>query len=227
MELDRVREAYDAVAERYAEELHAELAGKPLDRALLQCLVDLVADDDATGSDGVTRRIIADVGCGPGHVATHLRELGAEVVGVDLSPVMIQQARTRWPEIPFLVGSMLGLAVPDGTWRGAVCAYSVIHFDTAQRNAAFAELARVVAVGGWLLVAFHISAAGVDPGGLVHVEEWWAQPVDLDFRYLDPDVVTAELGAAGWRVHTRVVREHYPALEFQSRRAYLLAQRVA
>ena len=39
---ERVRDSYDRVAERYADEIGGELAGKPLDRALLRCLVELV-----------------------------------------------------------------------------------------------------------------------------------------------------------------------------------------
>ena len=50
---------YDAVAEEYAARFFDELAAKPLDRALLDCLVEL------TRGLGV----IADMGCGPGQIA--------------------------------------------------------------------------------------------------------------------------------------------------------------
>jgi hypothetical protein len=30
---------------------------------------------------------VADVGCGPGHVTAHLRGLGVDAFGIDLSPV--------------------------------------------------------------------------------------------------------------------------------------------
>ena len=51
------RRSYDLVAERYADELSAELAGKPLDRGLLDALAELSAPG-----------VMVDVGCGPGHV---------------------------------------------------------------------------------------------------------------------------------------------------------------
>jgi SAM-dependent methyltransferase len=69
------RRSYDAVAEEYANEFRDELAGKPLDRALLASLVERAGDGAA----------VADLGCGPGHVAAWLSGLGVAAVGIDLS----------------------------------------------------------------------------------------------------------------------------------------------
>lgn len=74
-----VRATYDAIAAEYDRQLGDELDGKPLDRALLTGFVELVG----TGR-------IADVGCGPGHVTRFLADQRAEVVGLDLSPGMIE-----------------------------------------------------------------------------------------------------------------------------------------
>ena len=223
--------SYDAVAARYADEIKDELAGKPLDRALLGCFTELVTGGDgplaAAADNTVTRsdRLIADVGCGFGHISAYLTRLGASVLGVDLAPAMIDQARRHYPGIRFEVGSMLALPAADNAWAGAVCAYSIIHLTPAQRSVAFAELGRVVESGGWLLVAFHVSDAGRPSGGILHIDQWWDHRVDLDFYFLDPDAVADELITGGWTVQTRVVREPYPGVEHQSRRAYILAQR--
>ncbi|WP_255306130.1 trans-aconitate 2-methyltransferase [Streptomyces sp. Wb2n-11] len=40
---------------------------------------------------------VLDLGCGSGGNLAHLVELGAEAVGVDISPVQIAKARGRWP----------------------------------------------------------------------------------------------------------------------------------
>src|SRR5690348_17941592 len=102
-DLANTRASYDRVAEEYAVRIAGELAGKPLDRALLGCFVEQVGE---LGS-------IADIGCGPGHVAAYLHGLGAQVLGVDPSPEMVAVARQRSPAIPFEQGSMLALAAPD------------------------------------------------------------------------------------------------------------------
>jgi len=213
----RTRASYDAVAERYTVEVADELAGKPLDRALLDCLAEL------------TRPIpkpLADVGCGPGHVAAYLAGRGATTVGVDLSPAMIGVARRRYPGLAFEVGSVTALPVDDAAWSGAVCAYSLIHVPADRRPTAYAELARAIVPGGWLLAAFHVSDAESGQGETRHLDEWWGTDVDLDFHFLDPDEVVDGLVRARFEVWSRTLREPWPQVEHQSRRAYLLARRT-
>jgi len=216
---DSIAASYDAVAHRYAEEIGDELAGKPVDRAFLSLLTEL--------TETVDNAVVADVGCGPGHVAAFLADLGLTVVGIDLSPAMVEAARRRYPDQAFAVGSLLDLPVRDQGWAGAVCAYSIIHLTDAERPAAFAELARGIMPGGWLLLSFHICDAGAKPGDVTHLSEWWGQAVDLDFHYLDPDRVAGEVTAAGFSVMTLAQREPWPGVEHESRRCHLLARRNA
>lgn len=58
-EANRTRRSYETVAHAYAAEIADELAGKPLDRGLLDSLAELAAGG-----------IIGDIGCGPGHVTS-------------------------------------------------------------------------------------------------------------------------------------------------------------
>jgi SAM-dependent methyltransferase len=217
---EAVRSSYDAVAQRYAEEIGDELIGKPIDRALYGCFAELVRELAGRG------RPVGDIGCGPGHVCRYLAGLGLSVVGVDISPGMIQVARLRHPHLRFEVGTFAGLPAGDGEWAGAVAPYSIIHLDRDERRAGFAELARAVAAGGWLLVAFHISDAETGAGQARHVSEWFEAPVELDFHFLDPAEVAADLAAAGFAVMSRTDREPWPDVEHPSRRSYLLAQRA-
>ncbi|MFM1730037.1 class I SAM-dependent methyltransferase [Prescottella soli] len=63
------------MAVRYAELARNELDTLPLDRAALAAFAELAR---ATGSGPV-----AELGCGPGRVTAHLRDLELEVFGVD------------------------------------------------------------------------------------------------------------------------------------------------
>jgi SAM-dependent methyltransferase len=214
--VSEIRAGYDAVAGRYAQELGDELAGKSVDRALYGLFAELV---------GAGARI-ADVGCGPGHVGAHLATLGLDVTGIDLSPGMVEVARTRYPHLQFRTGDMTVTgALGDGGWAGAVLPYSIVHFGPAQRALAFTELARVIRPGGWLLAGFHICDADHAPGTTLHRDTWWDQPVDIDFVFHDPGEVAADLEAAGFSVRSRTDREPDPDVEHQSRRSYLLARR--
>jgi SAM-dependent methyltransferase len=215
---EQVAASYDIVAARYAQEVGDEMAVKPVDRALLNCFAEL------TGAVG-TSYIVADVGCGPGQVASYLAEQGCQVVGVDISPAMVDVARARYRDLTFAVGSLLDLPVVDGGWAGAVCPYSIIHLSGDERSAAFTELARAVAPGGWLLLSFHISSDDFAAGQVHQMHQWWGHPVELDFHFLDPAQVAAEVSAAGFTVMAVTERQPWPGVEHQSRRCHLLAQR--
>ncbi|HEY1391357.1 MAG TPA: class I SAM-dependent methyltransferase [Ktedonobacterales bacterium] len=210
--LANTRASYDRVAGEYAARIAGELVGKPLDRALLACVAEQV------GGLGV----IADIGCGPGHVAAYLHGLGAQVVGVDLSPEMVAIARQRSPEIPFEQGSMLALATPDASWGGIVALYSIIHLPPEDRPQALSEFYCVLRPGGLLLLAFHM---GTEQR---HVDEWWGQEVSLDTWFLQPREIEALLLEAGFIVEMSLVRQPYaPDVEHQSQRAYILARKPA
>ncbi len=46
---------------------------------------------------------ILDLGCGTGYLAQQIRNLGADVVGTDLSPDMIAKAKASYPDVDFAV----------------------------------------------------------------------------------------------------------------------------
>jgi SAM-dependent methyltransferase len=211
--LASTRATYDRVADEYAAHIAGELAGKPLDRALLVCFAEQVGD----------LGVIADIGCGPGHVAAYLHGLGARVIGIDLAPAMVAVARRLSPDIPFETGSMLSLAGADATWGGIVAFYSIIHLPPAARSRALAEFYRTLIPGGLLLLAFHIGERGEERR---HLDEWWGQAVSLDVWFLDPREIEALLRAAGFTIEMSLTRQPYaPAIEHQSQRAYILARK--
>jgi SAM-dependent methyltransferase len=58
----------------------------------------------AGGDAGMRGRRILDVACGQGVLCRRLVEAGAEPVGVDLAPDLVQAARQRSPDLPFFIG---------------------------------------------------------------------------------------------------------------------------
>jgi SAM-dependent methyltransferase len=211
-----VRAGYSAVAGAYDRELRDELDAKPLDRALIGGFLELAGPG-----------LIADVGCGPGHVTRYLAARHPAVVGLDLSDGMLAVARRHAPALPFAVADMRTLPVASGALAGAIALYSIIHLDPAGRAATARELARVLRPGGWLLVAFHIDSPEYGMGETSHLTSFLGVPVEMDGYYLDPAAVTADLTAAGLRIAARLEREPQPGGEHPSRRCYLLAQRAA
>lgn len=210
-----IRAAYDSVAESYNAQIGGELDAKPLDRAVLSALCELAGDG-----------VVADVGCGPGHVSRFLAARARLVIGIDLSTAMTEIGQRAGGGVKYLVGSMLAMPVAAGALAGVVSLYSIIHLAPAQRAAAFAELARSLRVGGWLLVSFHVSSPEFAPGEANHLTTWFERPVDLVGYFIDPETVTGELTAAGLPIAATLVREPIPGAEVATRRCYLLAQRV-
>jgi SAM-dependent methyltransferase len=205
---DAVRRSYDEVAQEYLARLRDELEYKPLDRALLGLIVE------EAGSDGS----VADVGCGPGHVAGWLADRGADVVGIDLSPGMVSLGGKTYPRVEFRQGDMLALPAQDDEFAAVIALYSIIHLTEDELQPAFDEIARVLEPSGLLLVSFHM---GLE---VRHLSDWWGHPVDVDFRFLEPDFVIPRLEQAGLVVEARLERQNYPD-EVETRRAYLLARR--
>src|SRR6478609_10480393 len=113
------RRAYDTVAEEYAALLRDDLAQNAYDRAVLGLFAEQVRER------GGGR--VGDLGCGPGRIAGHLASLGLEVVGVDLSPRMVEVARREHPGLGFEVGTMAALPFGDAELVGALAWYSIIH----------------------------------------------------------------------------------------------------
>jgi ubiquinone/menaquinone biosynthesis C-methylase UbiE len=154
----------------------------------------LVHEGDLRG-----RRVL-EVGCGTGVLAAALAERdAARVWAVDAEPAMLDVARSRVPAgVGLKLGTAESLPFRDAWFERAVLRQVVQHVD---RTRALPELARVLAPGGRASIATFARS---------HFERFWLNPFFPSFeaielaRFPDPEVLTAELEAAGF-ASTRVV----------------------
>ena len=206
----RVIAGYDRVAGRYAERFADELAGKPFDRWLLARVAGLAGAGP-----------IADVGCGPGHVTAHLAAAGPAVVGFDLAPGMVAEARRRFPEVTFEVGDLRNLLRPPAApaWRAVLAWYALVHLAGSELAGALGALSRVLAPGGWLALAVHTGDE------VRHLDELCGEPVDLEFVLHDRAEVLAAVAAAGLVDVEWYLRGPYDT-EVGTDRLYVLARRA-
>src|SRR2546421_2721936 len=66
---------------------------------------------------------ILDLGCGTGHLTAQIAEAGAEVIGIDSSPPMIEQARRAYPHLHFEIADARDFSVAgpfDAVFSNAV-----------------------------------------------------------------------------------------------------------
>lgn len=207
-----VRRAYDTVAESYAELIGTTLDDDSFERAPLDAFADLVA--------GLGGGRVADVGCGPGRIAGHLRARGLDVVGVDLSPAMVAVARRAHPDLPLALGSLDALPLANASLDAVVAWYSFIHTPLDLLPAVFAELARVVAPGAPVLAGFQVGT-----GAPQHLAHAYGHDIALDAYRLDPGVVAEGLERAGIDVEATTILPVVPP--YPTAQAFLTGRRRA
>jgi len=143
---------------------------------------------------------ILDAGCGPGRVGGRLADLGHDVVGVDLDPVLIAAAEADHPEPMWLVDdlSTFDLAA-DGietNFDVVVSAGNVMGFlDPTTRRQVLQRLGSVLADDGRLVVGFGTGGdypfgeffADVEAVGLeteLRLSTWDLRPFTADSEFL-------------------------------------------
>lgn len=141
---EEMRESWSANAAGWVEhERIFDAAFAPVTAALLE------AADLAAG-----QRVL-DVGCGSGTLLAAAVAAGAEAVGVDVSPGMVEAARRRVPEATVLVADAqtadLGAEAPGAVYDRVVSRFGVMFFDDPV--AAFANLRSVTAPDGRIAFA--------------------------------------------------------------------------
>jgi ubiquinone/menaquinone biosynthesis C-methylase UbiE len=137
---------------------------------------------------------VLDLGTGTGVVALALgkRYPEAEVLGIDLSPGMIEEARRKLPaelagRVRFEVGDASALSCPDGQFELVVLSNMIPFSD---------ELTRIVAPGGTLVLSFSRGAE---------------TPI-----YVAPERLRRELGGRGFAEFAEFSAE--PAAAFRAKR---------
>ena len=143
---------------------------------------------------------ILDAGCGPGRLGGRLAELGHDVVGVDLDPVLIAAARTDHPGPTWLVADLSEL---DLAGNGIESAFDVVaaagnvlgFLDPATRRRVLRRLGEALTDDGRIVVGFGSGGhypfdeffSDVDAVGLVtelRLSTWDLRPFTNESEFL-------------------------------------------
>jgi ubiquinone/menaquinone biosynthesis C-methylase UbiE len=129
-----------------------------------------------------------DVACGTGFLTRHLP---GEIVGVDQSKSMLEEARRQAPNATYLRGDAFSLPFEDGAFDRVFTGHFYGHLEEQEREAFLREARRVAPE---LLV---VDSAIQQPG----VEEEWQERIlndgtrwEVYKRYFAPETLAAELG---------------------------------
>lgn len=203
---ENIIKTYNATAEQYAATRIDELSKKPLDRLLLKEFAALNKD----------RGLCADFGSGPGHTTSFLFDAGLHrIVGIDISPGMIDAARKHFPAINFETGDLLTLSYPENHFASAIAFYAIVNFDRAQLTKAFSEIHRVLQQGAHFLFSFHVGDE------TVHFDKAHDIDVDIDLYFWQTDTLLGILRDQNFDMIDAIERHPYPDVEYASRRGYV------
>lgn len=144
----------------YGEDLawvHAE-AFEALAASAAESLLKALGETRATGR-------VLDLGCGAGPLSRRLREIGYATWGLDLSPALVDLARSRIPDAEFVCGSVLDSDFPSAIAVAAIG--EVLNYATADDpeglSRVFRRVFEVLEPGGRFL--FDLAGPGrVGPG---------------------------------------------------------------
>jgi SAM-dependent methyltransferase len=163
---DRIlRRAFDAQAETFNRSAVAN------DARILDEMVSL-------GAPRRTERWL-DAACGPGIVSRRLASLAGAVLGIDLTPAMVDVARREAAaagieNATFEVGDATATGHAGDSFDGAMTRFSIHHLPAPGRL--LDELARVVRPGGRIVVVDHLADDDADAAS-------WSQEIE---RLRDP-----------------------------------------
>lgn len=126
---------------------------------------------------------VLDAGCGAGAALKPAAAVARKVVGIDISPGMVERAREAVPEAQVLVGDAAALPFDDASFDVVLSAFTVFFFD--EPTDALREWARVL-----------------EPAGRIAMTTWgaadprWGWERELRMRFIG-DIPPERLGAIG------------------------------
>jgi acetyltransferase-like isoleucine patch superfamily enzyme/SAM-dependent methyltransferase len=115
---------------------------------------------------------LLDLGCGEGLVTAVLAARAGKVVGCDYSTEAVQVAGKRHPTIEFVCCNSTNLPFPSDSFTKVALSDVAEHLLPVQLTRTLAEVQRVLAAGGTLLLATPLTGKGRRAANYAHIYEY-------------------------------------------------------
>ncbi len=182
MDPNEIRQAWDAIAETYAD--RRDPSGSDAD------LIETVLEDCPPEA------LVLDVGCGDG--ARTLANLPKGAIGLDLSRRGLELAAETVPGARLVQGEMGQLPLADRSVDAITAYHAVFHVPRSEHSGVYREFARVLVPGGTLLMTL--------PGGRFQTVRRGWMGGKMFFSSPGRDRTLEQLQAAGFeRLRTETV----------------------
>jgi len=140
-ELEEVKKTYNRIAKRY----HELLADR-----FFNAYIEVPATSSLL--ENVKNKKVLDLGCGTGIYIKILKRRKAKVWGIDLSPKMIEIAKSEIKDVNFKIGSVYKLPYESNFFDIVVAGLVIEHFKNLDK--AFREVYRVLKKNGIFIFSF-------------------------------------------------------------------------
>lgn len=139
----RTREAYDRLAPVWSATTDDGPWNGHLERPALRSLIPLA----------LSGAIVLEAGCGSGAQAEWLLDQGAEVIGIDLSPAMVDEAKRRCGGRGhfFVADLATPLPIEPDSVDGITCSLALHYLE--DWTVALGSFARALGDGGWVVLS--------------------------------------------------------------------------
>lgn len=114
---------------------------------------------------------VLELGCADGIPTARYLSQHVSYLGIDISPVQIEQARVNVPMAQFQVSDMAALSFPANSFAGVVALYSIIHLPVAEQPELFSSVYQWLIPDGYFLC-------------LVGADKW----TGTDSDWIDPGI---------------------------------------
>ncbi|HWQ60187.1 MAG TPA: class I SAM-dependent methyltransferase [Candidatus Fimivivens sp.] len=173
-----VPEVYDKIAEKYAE-LFSEV------KELFEEYVALLPENG---------RVI-DIGCGVGTEAGYLSDHGFDVIGIDFSEGMLEQARKAYPDVDFRKADFREMPSDIGKADGVVASYSLIHIPKVDVTGVLQDIRRILKEEGMVFLGLQMGESGE-----MFVDEPLKKGEQLFLNIFSREEIERLLSGSGFRI---------------------------
>lgn len=162
---------------------------------------------------------ILDLGCGPGNVSRFLmnQDKGYQIVGIDLSPRMLQYAKRNVPGGKFIRAD-LRLVVFKQTFDAVIASFCIIHLNQDEVDDLLRKTFDLLGDGGYLYLSFMY---GGEPG----FEKAGFSKDEMYFCYFEPGEMIKALERLGYRVMSKYRHDYQRTADQPIQDIVIIAQK--
>jgi len=101
------------------------------------------------------KQSILDLACGPGNVSSYIQKIipHIQITCVDLSPEMIEIAKTKIPNAKFYISDILNITIPSTKYDVIICAFGLPYVERNKINIFVSEINRYSNKGSFVYIS--------------------------------------------------------------------------